>query len=81
MIDRRPAAIVGAAGVADVIATVRFAGERRLPVDIRCGGHNVAGSAVGDGGIDLASFKSLRVDPAEGSRRQGARSRPPASPA
>jgi FAD/FMN-containing dehydrogenase len=45
MIDRRPA------GVADVIATVRFAGERRLPVAIRCGGHNVAGSAVGDGGI------------------------------
>ena len=73
MIDRRPAAIVGAAGAADVIATVRFAGERRLPVAIRCGGHNVAGSAVGDGGIviDLASFKSLRVDPAERRARAG----------
>jgi FAD/FMN-containing dehydrogenase len=73
MIDRRPAAIVGAAGVADVIATVRFAGERRLPVAIRGGGHNVAGSAVGDGGIviDLASFKSLRVHPAERRARAG----------
>jgi FAD/FMN-containing dehydrogenase len=73
MIDRRPAAIVGAAGIADVTATVRFAREHGLPVAIRCGGHNVAGSAVGDGGIviDLASFKSVRVDPAERKVRAG----------
>jgi len=73
MIDRRPAAIVGAAGVADVMATVRFAGERGLPVAIRCGGHNVAGSAVGDGGIviDLARFKSVRVDPGQRRVRAG----------
>ena len=73
MIDRRPAAIVGAAGIADVKAAVRFAGERGLPVAIRCGGHNVAGSAVGDGGIviDLASFKSVRVDPAKRRARAG----------
>jgi FAD/FMN-containing dehydrogenase len=73
MIDRRPAAIVGAAGVGDVMATVRFAGERGLPVAIRCGGHNVAGSAVGDGGIviDLAKFKSVRVEPAQRRVRAG----------
>jgi FAD/FMN-containing dehydrogenase len=65
MIDRRPAAIVCPAGVADVVATVRFAGERQLPVAIRCGGHNVAGTAVGDGAvvIDMGHFKSVRVDP------------------
>ena len=65
MIDRRPEAIVCATGVADVIAAVRFAGERGLPVAIRCGGHNVAGTSVGDGSIviDLARFKSVRVDP------------------
>jgi FAD/FMN-containing dehydrogenase len=66
MIDRRPAAIVCAAGVADVMGTVGFARERGLPVAIRCGGHNVAGNAVGDGAvvIDLGGLKSVRVDPA-----------------
>jgi FAD/FMN-containing dehydrogenase len=73
MIDRRPAAVVCAAGVADVIATVRFAGERGLPVTIRGGGHNVAGTSVGDGSIvvDLARFKSVRVDPAKRRARAG----------
>jgi FAD/FMN-containing dehydrogenase len=65
MIERRPLAIVGAAGVADVRAAVKFAQARGLPVAIRGGGHNVAGSAVCDGGIviDLAAMKSVRVDP------------------
>jgi FAD/FMN-containing dehydrogenase len=65
MIDKRPLAIVGAAGVADVRATVRFAQARSLPVAIRGGGHNVAGSAVCDDGIviDLALMRSVRVDP------------------
>jgi FAD/FMN-containing dehydrogenase len=73
MIDRRPAAIVCAAGVADVMATARFAGERGLPVAIRGGGHNVAGTGVGDGSIviDLARLKSVRVDPAGRRARAG----------
>lgn len=73
MIDRRPEAIVCPAGVADVMAAVRFAGERGLPVAIRCGGHNVAGSSVGDGSIviDLARFKSVRVDPIQRKARAG----------
>ena len=64
MIDRRPAAIVRAAGVADVNSAVGFARTRGLPLAIRCGGHNVAGNAVGDGGIviDLGAMKSARVD-------------------
>ena len=65
MIDKRPIAIVGAAGVADVRAAVKVAQALSLPVAIRGGGHNVAGSAVCDGGIviDLAPMKSIRVDP------------------
>jgi FAD/FMN-containing dehydrogenase len=65
MIDRRPAVIVRCKTVDDVIAAVRFAGARDLPVSIRGGGHNVAGHAVCDDGvmIDLSSMRGVRVDP------------------
>lgn len=65
MIDRRPAAIARCTGVADVIAAVTFAREQDLPIAIRGGGHNVAGTAVNDDGlvIDLSPMKGIRVDP------------------
>ena len=65
MIDKRPLAIARVAGVADIQATVKFAQTHGLPVAIRGGGHNVAGSAVCDDGlvIDLAAMKSIPVDP------------------
>ena len=65
MIDRRPSAIVGCAGAADVINTVRFARANDLAISVRGGGHNVAGKALRDGAlaIDLSPMKGLRVDP------------------
>lgn len=74
MIDRRPEAIVCASGVADVIAAVRFADQRGLPIAVRCGGHNVAGTSVGDGSvvIDLGRFKSVRVNPEKRKARAAA---------
>src|ERR1700674_2243460 len=65
MIDRRPALIARCAGVADVMAAVRFARAHGLLVSVRGGGHNITGNAVCEGGlmIDLSPMKSVRVDP------------------
>jgi FAD/FMN-containing dehydrogenase len=65
MIDRRPAVIVRCAGVADVRRAVLFAREHGVPLTLRGGGHNIAGSAVCDDGlmIDLSTMRSVRIDP------------------
>jgi FAD/FMN-containing dehydrogenase len=71
MIDRRPALIARCAGVADVIAAVRFARTHELLVSVRGGGHNITGNAVCEGGlmIDLSPMKSVRVDPVKRTAR------------
>jgi FAD/FMN-containing dehydrogenase len=64
MIDRRPALIAQAADADDVRRAVLFARECDLPLSVKGGGHNVAGSAVCDGGLmlDLSSMKKVAVD-------------------
>jgi FAD/FMN-containing dehydrogenase len=64
-IDRRPALIARCTGAADVRAAVKFARERDLVVAVRGGGHNVAGTAVCEGGIviDLSPMTGMWVDP------------------
>lgn len=66
MIDKRPAAIVRAAGASDVLQTVRLASQHNLLLAVRGGGHNIAGNAVCEGGLmlDLSLMRSVRVDPA-----------------
>jgi FAD/FMN-containing dehydrogenase len=65
MVDRRPALVVRPTGAADVIEAVNLGRETGLPVAVKCGGHQVAGQAVADGGIlvDLSSLKGVTVDP------------------
>ena len=67
MIDKRPALIVQCTGVADVIASVRFAKDHRLLTSIRGGGHGIAGNAVCDDAlmIHLGAMNGVRVDPAQ----------------
>jgi FAD/FMN-containing dehydrogenase len=71
MIERQPSLIARCRGVADVRAALRFAGENRLVVAVRGGGHNIAGNAVCDGGlvIDLSLMRSVRIDPARRTAR------------
>lgn len=65
MVDRRPEVIVRCMGAADVRKAVDVARDNMMMVSVRGGGHNIAGTAVCDGGmmIDLSPMKSVRIDP------------------
>ena len=64
MIDKRPAAIARCADADDVATAVRFAAEHGLPLSVRGGGHNVAGTALVHDGlvVDLSAMRGVRVD-------------------
>ena len=64
MIDRRPGLILRCTSTQDVVAAVNTAREHGLPPAVRCGGHNVAGKAMSDGGltIDLSGLREVTVD-------------------
>jgi FAD/FMN-containing dehydrogenase len=65
LIDKRPALVVRAVGVADVLAAVQFARSQGLELAVRGGGHSLPGFSTSDGGmvLDLGRMKSIRVDP------------------
>ena len=64
MIDKRPAAIARCADADDVAAVLRFVAAHELPLAVRGGGHNVAGTALVDDGIviDLSAMRAVRLD-------------------
>ena len=65
MIDRYPALVVRPRHAADIAAAIALAREHSLPLAVRGGGHNVAGTGVCDTGIviDLADLDTVTVDP------------------
>jgi FAD/FMN-containing dehydrogenase len=71
MIDRRPAVVVRACDVADVMATVDYARDSGLDLSVRGGAHSVPGFGTNDGGVvlDLGRMKGIRVDPANRTAR------------
>src|SRR5438067_8584029 len=68
MIAKTPTLVARVSGAADVVACVNFARENGLPLSIRGGGHNIAGTALCDGGlmIDMSLRRGVRVDPGRG---------------
>ena len=65
MIDRHPALIARVRSAEDVQRAVLFAREHDLPLSVKGGGHNVAGSAVCEGGLmlDMSLLKGIQVNP------------------
>ncbi len=64
MIDRRPAVIARCRTTADVVESIQLARTKNLELGVRCGGHNIAGLAVPDGGlmIDLTPMGAVEID-------------------
>jgi FAD/FMN-containing dehydrogenase len=67
MIKSRPALVARPTGTADVVECVRFAREQKILVSAKCGGHNIAGTALVPGGlmVDLCRLKGVLVDPVQ----------------
>jgi hypothetical protein len=65
MIEKTPALIVQPTGTADIVAALDFARDHDLSLSVRGGGHNIAGTALADGGltIDMSRLRGIFVDP------------------
>ncbi len=72
-IDRRPALVVRAATVDDVVRTVRFCASEGLPISVRGGSHSVAGFSTCDDGVvvDLGAMSDVSVDRSSRKARAG----------
>jgi len=64
-VDRRPAAVVRAATVDEVVRTVAFARETGVDLAVRGGGHSMAGHGTVDDGLvlDMGRLQGLWIDP------------------
>jgi len=74
MAAKRPALVHRPSGAADVAAAIRHARERGLALGIKGGGHNIAGTAIPEGGLllDMSRMRHVEVDPRARLARVGA---------
>jgi FAD/FMN-containing dehydrogenase len=68
MVDKKPGLILRCTSTRDVVAAVDVARTHGLHPSVRCGGHQVAGNGLSDGGltIDLSGMRKVSVDAATG---------------
>src|SRR5947207_4436236 len=64
LIDKRPTLIARCRNTADIVDALNLARENNLEVAVKGGGHNPAGRATIDGGlqIDLSLMRGIHVD-------------------
>ncbi|MFC7987329.1 FAD-binding oxidoreductase [Streptomyces sp. NPDC057336] len=62
----KPSLAVQPTSARDVATVVRFAADHGLLLSIKGGGHNIAGTALADGGLtlDMSRMRGVTVDPA-----------------
>jgi FAD/FMN-containing dehydrogenase len=65
MVAKLPALVLQPASARDVAAAVGFARDHGLLLSIKGGGHNIAGTAIAEGGLtlDLSRLREVAVDP------------------
>jgi FAD/FMN-containing dehydrogenase len=65
MTAKVPAIVLQPANADDVAAAVRFAADLGLLLSVKGGGHNIAGTAIADGGLtlDMSRMREVTVDP------------------
>jgi FAD/FMN-containing dehydrogenase len=63
---RNPALVLQPTCASDVAAAVRFAHDNALLLSVKGGGHNIAGTALADGGLtlDMSRMRDVTIDPA-----------------
>jgi hypothetical protein len=68
MVTKKPALILRCKSTQDVVAAVNVARTNNLHPSVRCGGHQVAGNGLTDGGltIDLSGMRTVTYDKATG---------------
>lgn len=65
MVAKVPALVVQPTSAHDIAAVVSFAREHGLLLSVKGGGHNIAGTAVAEGGLmlDMSRMRGVAVDP------------------
>ena len=63
-VDLVPAYVVQPRSAQDVALALQFAGQRSLPLTVKCGGHSAAGYSLNSGGLvlDLSLMKAMHLD-------------------
>ncbi|MDQ3034181.1 MAG: FAD-binding oxidoreductase [Myxococcota bacterium] len=66
MVTKVPALVVQPTSAEDVASVVRFAARKRILIGIKGGGHNIAGTSIAHGGLqlDMSQMRVVSIDSA-----------------